>query len=196
MNKNALIVFVKNGSNVKTRIANETNVETALSVYAALVNNCASLCTNLNEIDVLVYYSPEITDEDLWNSIAYKKNTQAEGDLGNKMKSAFEQTLSIYAKSIIIGSDCPYITQNHIYSAFESLNKADVVIGPATDGGYYLLGMSRYTPQIFEGIAWSTQSVYYDTIDVLFSERKSVQVLERLSDVDHYSDYLDWCKNL
>ncbi len=196
MNKNALIVFVKSGSNVKTRIAKETNVETALAIYEELVNSCANLCNALFEIDLLLYYSPKITSNDVWESIAFKKLTQVEGDLGTKMKCAFKETLEKYEKAVIIGSDCPYLTRDHIYMAFESLNKADVVIGPAVDGGYYLLGMNSFIEKLFEGIQWSTSTVYYETIDILFSERKSVQVLERLIDVDQYGDYLRWKKGL
>jgi uncharacterized protein len=196
MSKNALIVFVKNGSNVKTRIAQETDADTAMAVYAALVNQCVALCSSLYDIDVLVYYSPMISENDLWNNVAKAKHLQSEGDLGSRMKSAFEETLDKYDKAVIIGSDCPYITKDHLFMAFESLDKADIAIGPAFDGGYYLLGMHTLIPQLFESIKWSTDTVYYDTIDVLFSQRKSVQILERLNDVDHYTDYLEWKKGL
>jgi uncharacterized protein len=195
MNKNALIVFVKNGNNVKTRIAKETDTATALAVYNALVHYCHNLCFGLIEIDTLVFYTPEINDQDNWNDIASKKHLQVEGDLGARMKAAIDLTLESYNKAVIIGSDCPYITKDHIYMAFEALNKADVVIGPALDGGYYLLGVNNTIPAIFEAIEWSTETVFDHTIDKLFSLRKSVQLLERLNDVDHYSDYLHWKSN-
>lgn len=196
VSKNALIVFVKNGSNVKTRIAQETDADTAMAVYAALVNQCVTLCSSLYDIDVLVYYSPEIRDNDQWNNVAKAKYQQSEGDLGARMKAAFEATLDKYKKAVIIGSDCPYINKDHLFMAFDALDKADLAIGPAVDGGYYLLGMHKLIPQLFESIKWSTDTVYYDTIDVVFSLRKSVQILERLNDVDHYSDYLEWKKGL
>ncbi len=195
MNKNALIVFVKNGNNVKTRIAKETDTETALAVYNALVYHCCNLCLGLIEIDILVFYTPEINVQDRWSDIASKKYVQVEGDLGTKMKAAIDHTLESYNKAVIIGSDCPYITKDHIYMAFEALNKADVVIGPAIDGGYYLIGMNNAISAVFDSIEWSTETVFGQTMDKLFSLRKSVQLLERLNDVDHYSDFLDWKSN-
>jgi uncharacterized protein len=196
MSKNALIVFVKTGDNVKTRIAQETDTNTAKAVYAALVNQSVALCSSLYDIDVLVYYSPEISDDDLWNNVAKSKHLQSGEDLGSKMQTAFEATLGKYDKAVIIGSDCPYITKDHLFMAFEALDKSDIAIGPAFDGGYYLIGMHTLLPELFESIQWSTDTVFYDTIDVVFSHRKSVQILERLNDVDHYTDYLEWKKGL
>ena len=74
---------------------------------------------------------------------------------------------------IIIGTDCPDLSQNIIEDAFLALNSHDVVLGPASDGGYYLIGMQQFTPEIFQNITWSTEQVLQQTIDVITNKNKS-----------------------
>jgi len=104
------------------------------------------------------------------------------------MVHAFETTLKKYSKAIIIGSDCPEISPDIINEAFTQLDSHDVVIGPTYDGGYYLLGMNEMTPELFKNIAWSTETVFDQTIEIIKNAQLSHAVLEKLSDLDYLED--------
>ncbi|MFM2392731.1 MAG: hypothetical protein RLZZ546_713 [Bacteroidota bacterium] len=187
---NALIVFVKNTDtdHVKTRIAATEGAIKAKEIYTELVNHCKSLCSSLTDIDVIIYFSHHTEDE----SWPFIKKIQSGDDLGSKMSHAFEITLNDYHKVVTIGSDCPYLKKELIIEAFENLNKVDIVIGPAFDGGYYLIGLKKEFPEIFQGIEWSTNRVFNQTIDVAFFHSKSISTLEYLEDIDIIEDYLKW----
>lgn len=91
-------------------------------------------------------------------------------------------------KTVIIGSDCPDLETKHIREAFSALDQSDVVLGPAVDGGYYLLGTKSHSPELFEGIPWSTDRVFGITLEKLQLSRKNVWILPKLNDVDEASD--------
>jgi uncharacterized protein len=188
----ALIVFVKNTSAVKTRIAAVAGSEKASMIYEELLNHTSKLCDSLDDIDVIVFYSSDFQSSDIWKGNAQSKHLQAVGDLGTKMNDSFLKILNTYSKAVVIGSDCPYITKKDIELAFDSLSIADVVIGPADDGGYYLIGMKRPMPYLFSNIEWSTSDVFSKTIDAIFLNNNSVQILRRYSDIDLYQDYINW----
>jgi hypothetical protein len=119
----------------------------------------------------------------------YQKRKQVEGELGNKMQAAFEDCFNIgYKKLIIIGSDCYELTTEHIESAFAQLEKTDIVAGPAKDGGYYLLGMKKPNPTIFNLEAWSTANVLASTLQKCTDEGLSYYLLPLLNDVDEAED--------
>jgi rSAM/selenodomain-associated transferase 1 len=105
------------------------------------------------------------------------------------MRKAFEQLFEAgYKKIIIIGSDCFELTCEIILEAFDVLLKHDVVIGPAFDGGYYLLGMNYFIPQIFDNESWSSNSVFSDTRRQLENLNISFDLIKTLRDVDRESD--------
>jgi glycosyltransferase A (GT-A) superfamily protein (DUF2064 family) len=92
-------------------------------------------------------------------------------------------------RSVIIGTDVPELEAATVIDAFDRLDSHDVVIGPSTDGGYYLLGMNRPTKEIFKGIKWSTDSVYRESIKRLDLLSLSYSVLPELADIDTKGDY-------
>ena len=103
------------------------------------------------------------------------------------MLNAFSEAFSNkYDKVAIIGSDLFDLNPNHINEAFEELNNNDIVIGPAHDGGYYLLGMKSIYSQVFKNKDWGTSTVFNDTIKDLKNE--SIHLLETLNDIDVYDD--------
>ena len=105
------------------------------------------------------------------------------------MKKAFETVFSLGGKkAVIIGSDCPQITPTIIEQAFSSIEHVDVAIGPAQDGGYYLLGMKKPQPFLFDGKQWSTASVFADTITDIANSGLTFFELPMLSDLDNASD--------
>ena len=114
---------------------------------------------------------------------------QSEGALGERMNSAVEAAFFERAKRVVvIGTDCPELEALHLSQAFEQLTHRDVVIGPATDGGYYLLGMRRHLPTLFENIAWSTETVLQQTLERSAETSVTVGQLPPLSDVDYAED--------
>jgi rSAM/selenodomain-associated transferase 1 len=166
--------------------------EQALKVYQLLLEKTKHETVNLN-LDKLVYYSDHIDNSDLWKNQSYDKEVQVPGNLGIKMASAFEKAFQDgYQRVCIIGSDCYEMSQAHLESAFKMLKSNDAVIGPAEDGGYYTIGMSRFIPELFENKAWSTDTVGADTIKNFENLALSYEVLPTLNDVDTEGDLGPW----
>lgn len=187
---NILMIFVKNPElgKVKTRLASTIGKEKALKVYKTLL---AHTCTIVNSIsfDKAVFYSDSITHNDLWDNEMFQKYLQEGEDLGEKMLSAFTFTFAIgYKNVVIIGSDCIELTVKIIEEAFELLRSNDVVIGPAKDGGYYLLGMNKLYKELFQNKKWSSENVLLDTVIDLKKINVPYKLLKTLSDVDREED--------
>lgn len=186
--KNLLLIFTRNPElgKVKTRLAKTIGDEAALDVYKHLLNHTKQVTKNLS-CDKAVYYSVKVRENDIWDATTYQKHLQNGNDLGIRMLNAFQQAFSTgYEKVVIIGSDLPDLTSEHINEAFEKLNSNDVVMGPAEDGGYYLLGMKKLHANIFQNKNWGTSTVRKDTLNDLQNE--SVFLLETLNDVDVFDD--------
>lgn len=188
--KRLLIIFYRNPElgKVKNRLAATIGEERALAIYLLMAAHARKISLAI-PIDRVVYYSEYIDYEDNWLSQDFQKRLQHGDDLGEKMKQAFEESFkSGYESVCIIGTDCLELTENILFEAFQSLEHSDTVIGPAADGGYYLLGMNRFIPQVFDHKNWSTNTVCTDTIDDLKKLQVSYQLLPSLHDVDTASD--------
>jgi uncharacterized protein len=184
----ALIIFVRNPvlGKVKTRLAATMGEETALAVYMRLLQHTQVLTRDL-PFTKFVYYADFIHESDGWNG--YEKRLQAGGDLGTRMQQAFEEVMAMgYQQVCIIGSDCYDLTTAIISTAFTCLSDADTVIGPAQDGGYYLLGMKAPFKNLFENMAWSSDTVFTKTLTIIKAASYSVQLLPVLNDVDEEKD--------
>ena len=185
---NLLLIFTRNPElgKTKTRLAKSVGNETALAIYKFLLDKTKEVTQNLS-CDKAVYYSVKIRTNDIWNENTYQKYQQKGEDLGIRMQNSFQNAFDIgYKKVLIIGSDLYDLTENHINKAFQKLDTNDVVIGPAEDGGYYLLGMKKLQPNIFINKDWGTSTVRKDTLKDL--EKVSVHLLEELNDVDVIED--------
>ena len=189
MAKNALIVFAKNErlGYVKTRLAADIGDEAALKIYRKLIQITISACINL-EADIFIFYSDQIVENDGWNAINAIKKVQVSGDLGNRMSEALISLDEEYQHKIIIGTDCPNLTTEILTKAFRALEKNEFTIGPANDGGYYLLGMNNYFPPIFLDVPWSSSSVFETTISKLTKGDHSYHILPELIDIDNIGD--------
>lgn len=117
---------------------------------------------------------------------------QEEGDLGQRMLAAFRDMLRTSRSGVLIGTDCPDLSAGPLTLAFDALNTADVVLGPASDGGYYLIGLKRPVPALFENIAWSTSTVLARTLERASALGLTVRLLPTLSDVDEPHDLAVW----
>ena len=118
---------------------------------------------------------------------------QSGGDLGDRLVTAFAD---VAAPTVVIGTDCPELTPGHIRSAFAALRSADVVLGPATDGGYYLIGLTSPQPHLFASIPWGTDRVCKVTLDYADSAGLRIEMLATLSDVDRPQDLLGLPRSL
>lgn len=188
--KEALLIFAKNpeAGKVKTRLAATIGNEAALTVYKQLLSHTASTTTNL-QIDKFVFYSNYISQQDLWSDKQFFKFAQEGNDLGERMKNAFTAIFhKEYKKMVIIGTDCPELHTDILLDAFKSLDSHDVVIGPAMDGGYYLLGMKQLHSSLFENIKWSTNSVFEDTRIICAKLGLNYFLLPILRDIDREED--------
>lgn len=191
MNNRALIIFAKNiiAGHVKTRLAATLGNETAIDIYKQLIQHTNTITNNI-EADKIVFYS-EFIEDDIWQNIVYKKQIQEGNSLGIKMGNAFK-TLFIdgYEKAILIGTDCPGINEIILNDAFAKLNEHDIVLGPAKDGGYYLIGMKKENSNLFHNISWSTNQVLKQTIELCYKNLLSYFLLPELSDIDEEKDLI------
>ena len=121
---------------------------------------------------------------------------QVAGDLGDKMRSAFDRAFSLDNRRVVtIGIDCPDINPEILNEAFDSLLSNDLVLGSAADGGYYLIGLNRLVPQLFKGIDWGTERVLNQTNNKAKGLDLQVHYLPTLSDVDRPEDLPIWQKH-
>lgn len=190
--KKTLKIFVKNPERgkVKTRISASVGDDYALSIYKELLHYTKKVVLKINA-QKEIWYSHFVDENDLWEKSFFTKEVQLGKDLGLRMKQAFQQTFlkDEHAQIVLIGSDCAELEEGHINEAFELLKKTDVVIGPAEDGGYYLIGMSKFIPEIFDEITWSSSKVLDQTISKVNEQGIRFNLLETLSDVDEYGDW-------
>ncbi len=193
--KKALIVFARKPAlgRVKTRLAVKAGQQKALEIYKLLLAHTRSIATSV-DCDKFVFVTEAIEDN-FWQEFTVEM--QEGKDLGNKMQHAFECLFSKeYQLCIIIGSDCPGLSKEILASAFEALYNNDIVIGPATDGGYYLLGMRKMIPDIFVNKDWSTDKVFEQTMQDIRSHKLSSHLLPQLTDVDEIEDVpAEWLKD-
>jgi rSAM/selenodomain-associated transferase 1 len=191
MARDLLIIFVKapRAGHVKTRIAEAIGPQPACDAYLALV---AILIGNLRTLpNVQVRYSPDDAYLEIpqWVQPAWTTAPQGGGDLGERLKAAFRAGFAAGAERIvIIGSDSPDIRREDIESAWEALAHQDAVIGPAEDGGYWLIGLRSEQPSLFENIPWSSPKVFEATMTCARAAKLSIQTLRQLPDIDTIED--------
>ncbi len=124
-----------------------------------------------------------------WLGDDLKYHPQSSGDLGDRMATAFQVTFAQGAdRAVIIGTDCPALTPDAIAKAFELLDTFDLVLGPAMDGGYYLMGLNQFHPALFAGIAWSTDQVLSQTVTIAETLSLTTAYLAPLTDIDRPED--------
>ena len=188
MKTDALLIFTRNPElgKVKTRLAKTIGNEKALTVYKDLLLHTRNE-TQAIDCDKFVFYDSEIVENDIWSGTSYQKKLQSNGDLGQRMHDAFKTLFEMgYSNCIIVGSDLFDLKAIIIETAFKELLNHEVVIGPAEDGGYYLLGLKKDDHAIFQNKDWGTASVFKATMRDL--ENKKVGLLDTLNDIDTFED--------
>lgn len=183
-----LIVFVKNAipGKTKTRLANRIGNENALFVYGKLLAVTEKVIGGL-DADIQVHYSQEIENENWQNATKF---VQSGDDLGERMAYAFKQGFENgYKRIVLIGSDCPDLSQEIITEAYNQLSTHSAVFGPALDGGYYLIGLSKNIDQVFENKSWSQEELLDDTVSELDALQIRYHLLKQsLNDIDNFDD--------
>ncbi len=177
---------------VKTRLAATLGAEQAVQLHKVFVQTLLERFARMADRRTIVYSPADRVEPfaamagDGWDLAA-----QAEGDLGQRMRSWFEFAFAAGARrAVLIGSDSPTLPASFIESAFELLREYDAVLGPADDGGYYLVGIARPTPPIFEGMIWSQPTVWGETVARLEAADWRYAALPRWYDVDEWEDLL------
>ncbi|MFN3487973.1 MAG: TIGR04282 family arsenosugar biosynthesis glycosyltransferase [Emticicia sp.] len=202
MNDNVIVVFIKNPAlgKVKTRLAATVGDELALTIYHTLMHHTMAVTKHL-EADKYLFYSDFVDKNDIWENDKFLKLVQFQTqDLGLKMASAFAITFqNKHKKALIIGSDCLELNTEIIREAYIQLSENEVVIGPAHDGGYYLIGFNfeiigtrceEVLEKIFLDKEWSHERVCQEAKDACLELNLKCFQLPILTDVDEEKDYL------
>ncbi len=191
--RRSLAIFAKEPvpGRVKTRLASVISPAAAAEIARAFLLDGLDRFEQLPVRRVVVFDPPEAVA--YFQSLAagrYELQPQSSGDLGARLQNLFEQEFAGGAVAIVaIGIDSPTLPTSLVMQAFEELTRADVVLGPATDGGYYLLGCSRWLPEIFAEISWSTADVFRQTVDRVQAGHARLALLPPWYDVDTVDDW-------
>lgn len=198
-NNRLLIIFVRNPvlGKVKTRMASKVGKQTALKIYLQLLEQVSKETRNLPMVRE-VHYSEVVPQGDMWDG--YNRKLQQGTDLGERMYNAFRQGFKEgYKEIILIGSDLPDLKQEDIESGFSALHYSDYVIGPAVDGGYYLIGMKSLNSKLFNNKTWGSNTVLEETLrdikhkkTTLLQERHDLDTFEDLSAHPRFQQYINY----
>ncbi len=179
---------------VKTRLASEAGEEKALAIYRQLLGNAVDITLNQGNktFHRVVFIDPPdktASFEKLYPGFD-DYFAQTGDDLGARMMSALQALLANHGntRAMLIGVDIPDINTEIINNANSFLLKNDLVLGPTLDGGYYLIGLSRPIPELFDNIRWGGDTVYKDTMKIARDLGLKVGILEELRDLDQFSD--------
>ena len=188
--KKVLLIFIKNPElgKVKTRLAKSIGDSEALHVYKKLLNSTVSVAEK-TDAHRQIWYSSYLDNKDGIKPELFGKYLQMGSDLGERMKGAFRRAFDDGAdRVVIIGSDCPDLSEAIVENAFEQLQENDLVIGPSEDGGYYLLGMNNLQKELFNDIDWSTEHVLEQTLKKAKNLSLRIACLPEQNDIDTLED--------
>jgi hypothetical protein len=192
----ALLVFAKTPKpgKVKTRLLAAVPAEVAAGLHEACIADTLRLVRKMRGCDVFVFaasgtsYFRRLLKRQA-SSVRIRVLPQRGAELGARMENAFRKCFAMgYREVVVIGTDTPWMGVERVRRAFAELKANDVVIGPAEDGGYYLLGMSKMVPDIFRGIPWSTERVLELTLKVIARSKLRGKLLRRDFDLDRPAD--------
>lgn len=185
---------------VKTRLIPALGEARACELYRDLVRHTLAEVERFAArggvaIEARVAGAPDEAAVRAWLGGAMTIRHQGEGDLGQRMERAVHAAFAeADAPVVVIGGDCPQLAAGHLAEAFAGLARADAVIGPAADGGYYLIGLRRRLPSLFHGIRWGGQEVLAQTLAAARALSVDVVQLEPLRDVDEAGDLVAWAE--
>ncbi len=194
-----LLVFLKvpRLGKVKTRIAAQVGDLLALEFYQQILRATLEAIDAIPEVELRFAPDEAIDEASLLLRPNWTAVPQGGGNLGDRLARATEFAFKAgYRKVVVIGSDCPEITAQDIFDAFAALEKADLVLGPAKDGGYWLLGLRQPCPLLFQAIPWSTAAVFTETCRRATEAGLQPVLLRELSDIDTLENWRQWLKTV
>jgi uncharacterized protein len=190
----ALVIFAKApvAGQVKTRLIPDIGQARATSLYKELLSKTLDIVGEVSFVEKQLWISGDINH----SYIAHLKTKhdlqlfqQKGNDLGERMSNAFASVLSSHSYTILIGSDCPSLLSSDLEAGIEYLkNEKDVVLGPAEDGGYYLIGLKEYKPELFSDINWGEETVFSETSFRIKKMNLNMGLLDKRADIDRVSD--------
>jgi uncharacterized protein len=198
-----LLIFTRypEPGTTKTRLIPVLGKEGAANLHRLMANKTIARALSLENsgrLSVEIYYadgSQKLMQDWLGPDFIY--HNQGQGDLGTRMAAAFQNSFdSGIDKVAIIGTDCPDLKAEIIAKAFDELDRSDLVLGPAKDGGYYLIGLCRSLPELFSGINWGTDEVLAQTRTIAQKLELNIAELPTLTDIDRPEDLFDLDMNI
>jgi len=196
MSEQLLQVFAKApvAGHVKTRLIGDIGAQDACTLYLELLQQTLQLADH-HAAKVQLYCAPD-EQHDFFQCSAQRYSlelcSQVGDDLGDKMLSALKDGLETHSKVVLIGSDCPVLTSSYLSEAFNALETTDVVLGPAEDGGFVLIGCCLTQLGMFNGVHWGNSNVLEYTLNALNNVGLDYQLLTTLWDVDRLDDLRRW----
>jgi rSAM/selenodomain-associated transferase 1 len=202
VNSDLLLIFTRypEPGKVKTRLISALGPAGACNLHQRLTSHILQIAKNFaataTQRDFLVCFDgASIRQMQQMFGLEYDFVPQSEGDLGSRMSAAFAQFLAQGRRRVVlIGSDCPGITGEILDAAFYHLHNHNLVLGPATDGGYYLIGLSAHFPELFQDLPWGTAEILTMTMKRAASLGLRTRLLETLTDIDRPGDLEVWDK--
>ena len=191
-----LIVFLKapRPGAVKTRLAATLGAKAACTIYQHLVTVLLRKLASVPHVELRFTPDEARGEVEPWASPHWRLEPQGPGDLGLRLAEAFAAAFQRGSKQVlVIGSDCPELGLADLEAAWTALLSNDVVLGPARDGGYWLIGLRAAAPELFEGIAWGSDAVLSQTLERCRQRGLQVHLLRELEDIDTEEA---WCRYL
>ena len=197
MSAGRVIVFLKapRPGLVKTRLAAALDEAAAAAIDVVLVNRTIAALARCEDVELRFAPDDAQAEIERWRRPVWSLKPQGPGDLGQRLARAFAEAFAAGASRVLaLGTDCPGLAPEDIADALAALAGNEVVLGPAEDGGYWLIGLRQPAPALFEGIPWSTDQVFTATEAKARASGKSVAILRRQLDIDTLEDWRRWQK--
>ena len=194
MRRLALFARRPRAGEVKTRLSPAVPPALALELYRAMLEDALAVTAAADANERLVYWAPAVEAHD-GPAVppGMRERDQRGGDLGERLAHAFDELIATEGdRALILGADCPELESGTLRGAFDQLESHDAVLGPARDGGYYLLGLRKPAPELFRDVEWSTPRVLDQTLERLGLAGLTVALLPALDDLDTPEDLLRW----
>ncbi len=192
-----LIIFTRYPApgKAKTRLIPVLGEEGAANLHRLMTQRTIARALSLQNsrpLSVEIHYtgsSQQLMEDWLGTEIVYHQ--QSDGDLGARMLASFQKSFNWGIEKVaIIGTDCPKLKEQILAKAFDALSDKDLVLGPAKDGGYYLIGLRCVIPELFDGIQWGSSEVFADTLAIAQNLGLNIGVLPTLVDIDRPEDLI------
>ena len=188
MKRLAIFARPPRAGQVKTRLSPALPAALACDLHRAMLDDTLETARHAGADQRFLYWAEARETADAVECADFAGRVQHGADLGERLAAAMTELLAGDARAVIVGTDCPALDRAALDAAFAALERHDLVLGPATDGGSYLIGLRREAPALFRDIAWSTPRVMDQTLARAHTERLSVHVLAVHDDLDTPAD--------